>query len=337
MGEINYAEKYSNEIDERFSIASVTEKAINKNFDFDGVNKVFIYSADTAEVNDYSMYGTSRYGTPVELGNRVQELKLTQDKSFTFTIDRRNNTDTMMTQHAGRCLQRQIDEVIIPMMDKYRLEKLAEAAKDNQIFTSTINYPSEIYTAVQYSGQNIYYIILQVGAQMTNKKVPTSGRIIFMSPETYIALKCSKEYRGYADTAASIAQTGIAPMVDGMTIQVVPSDYLPDKTLFLITHPCAMCSPVKLAEYNVHDNPPGISGWLIEGRTYYDAFVFNNKKDAIALVVNGSPDEETGGQDNSGETGGQNINDEPVPQSSTDEAEQQTVTAKSSKSSSKSV
>lgn len=51
MGEINYAEKYSSEIDERFSIASVTEKAINKNFDFDGVNKVFIYSADTAEIS----------------------------------------------------------------------------------------------------------------------------------------------------------------------------------------------------------------------------------------------------------------------------------------------
>lgn len=74
-------------------------------------------------------------------------------------------------------------------------------------------------------------------------------------------------------------------MVDGMTIQVVPNDYLPPKTAFLITHPCAMCSPVKLAEYNVHDNPPGISGWLIEGRTYYDAFVFNNKRDAIALVI----------------------------------------------------
>ena len=123
---INYASKYSNEIDERFAISSVTDGAVNKNYDFNGVNKVFVYSVDTAEVNDYSMSGTDRYGTPKELGNRVQELTLTQDKAFTFTIDRRNNDDTMMTMHAGRCLQRQIDEVIIPMMDKYRLEKLVE-------------------------------------------------------------------------------------------------------------------------------------------------------------------------------------------------------------------
>ena len=44
-----------------------------------------------------------------------------------------------------------------------------------------------------------------------------------------------------------------------------------------------MCSPVKLAEYNTHDNPPGISGWLVEGRVYFDAFFLNNKKKAIAI------------------------------------------------------
>ena len=286
MSEINYAEKYSNEIDERFTLASVTDKAVNKNFDFNGVNKVFVYSVNTAEVNDYSMSGTDRYGTPTELGNRVQELELTQDKAFTFTIDRRNNDDTMMTMHAGRCLQRQIDEVIIPMMDKYRLEKLVENA--TQIHASNLYGMS---TCV--AGHSIYFTILKMGAKMTNKKVPTNGRIIFMTPEAYMDLKCSREYRGSADTAASIAQTGNASMVDGMEIQVVPSDYLPENTLFLITHPCAMCSPVKLAEYNVHENPPGISGWLVEGRTYYDAFVLDNKKDAIALVIDDGKNDTT--------------------------------------------
>ena len=105
-GTVNYAQKYAKEIDERFTVSSVTEKAVNNNYEFNGVNKVFVYSADLAEVGDYSMTGTNRYGTPIELGNHVQEMELTQDKSFTFTIDRRNNDDTMMTMHAGRCLQR---------------------------------------------------------------------------------------------------------------------------------------------------------------------------------------------------------------------------------------
>ena len=74
--EINYAEKYSDQIDERFTLGSVTEKAVNQSYEFDGVNTVYVYSADTAEVNDYEKSGTNRYGTPHELGNRVQELKL---------------------------------------------------------------------------------------------------------------------------------------------------------------------------------------------------------------------------------------------------------------------
>lgn len=266
---INYADKYSNEIDERFSLESVTEKAVNKNYDFDGVNKVFIYSADVANVNDYSMTGSNRYGTPIELGNRVQECKLTQNKSFTFTIDRRNNTDTMMTQHAGRCLQRQIDEVIVPMIDKYRLSKLAEAASEYR--SDTDSY---------------YSAILSVGSDMTEKKVPSKGRIIFVTPITRVKLMQDSTYTGVADTASRIAQDGKINYVDGMEMIVVPSEYLPKNAVFMITHPCAMCSPVKLAEYIVREDPPVISGWLIEGRTYYDAFVLNNKKNAVAVWYN---------------------------------------------------
>ena len=268
---INYASKYSNEIDERFKLNSVTDKAVNQNYEFDGVNKVFVYSADVAEVNNYSMTGSNRYGTPVELGNRVQEMTLTQDKSFTFTIDRRNNDDTMMTQHAGRCLQRQIDEVIIPMMDKYRLAKLAEAASVTEVVGDT--------------GDSIYISIVRAGAALTEKKVPKQGRIIYMNPYAHVALRLNNLYTGTGDTAAKIAQEGKADIIDGMEVIVVPSDYLPENAVCLITHPCAMCSPVKLAEYNVHENPPGVSGWLVEGRTYYDAFVLNNKKDAIALLT----------------------------------------------------
>ena len=33
--------------------------------------------------------------------------------------------------------------------------------------------------------------------------------------------------------------------------------------------------------YRIHDDPPGISGWLIEGRTIYDAFVLNEKRNAL--------------------------------------------------------
>ena len=58
-------------------------------------------------------------------------------------------------------------------------------------------------------------------------------------------------------------------------------DSLPADCAFILTNPVAMCSPVKLADYTIHENPQGISGWLVEGRVYYDAFVLASKANAV--------------------------------------------------------
>ena len=112
---VNYAEKFSQTIDEQLSKDSLTDKAVNKDYDFDGVNKVNVYSVETVPLNDYNINAKSnRYGTPVELGNDVQTLELTQDKSFTFSIDRKNATDTMMAMSAAKALARELKEVVTP-------------------------------------------------------------------------------------------------------------------------------------------------------------------------------------------------------------------------------
>ena len=85
---INYASKYAQKIDEKFARESMTSAAVNNDYDFVGVKTVNVYSVPTAEMNDYSVSGTSRYGTPQEIENTVQEMTMTRDRSFTFTIDR---------------------------------------------------------------------------------------------------------------------------------------------------------------------------------------------------------------------------------------------------------
>ena len=69
--------------------------------------------------------------------------------------------------------------------------------------------------------------------------------------------------------------------LDGMSVQKVPANRLPDGFGFLLAHPVATVAPVKLEDYTVHENPPGISGSLVEGRICYDAFVLGNKTKAI--------------------------------------------------------
>ena len=69
---INYASKYAQKIDEKFARESMTSAAVNNDYDFVGVKTVNVYSVPTAVMNDYSVSGTSRYGTPQEIENTVQ-------------------------------------------------------------------------------------------------------------------------------------------------------------------------------------------------------------------------------------------------------------------------
>ncbi|MDE5834139.1 MAG: N4-gp56 family major capsid protein [Ruminococcus sp.] len=270
MTNINYAEKYEVQIDERFKLGSVTESAVNRNYNFDGVNKITVYSVETAPLNDYNRESESnRYGIAKELGNAVQSLTLTQDKSFTFTIDKGNYENSVLANSAGNALQRQLDEVVTPAIDQYRINVMAENA--GTVIKQTI------------TDDNAYQSFITASVVLIENKVPAENRIAFVSPAFYMLMKSDRHFTGYGDKLNDVAVTGSIAKIDGIDIVVVPSDYLPEKTNFIITHPMATVSPVKLAEYKTHDNPPGISGWLCEGRIYYDAFVLENKKKAIVI------------------------------------------------------
>ncbi len=265
---INYATKYSAQVDERFKLASVTTGAVNQDFDFTGVKTVQIYTIPTAGMNDYKREGKDRYGTPEELQDTLQELTMTRDRSFTFTVDKGNNEDQMNVKDAGKALGRQIDEVIVPEIDIYRIATIAAGAGNTS-------------AAAAITKDNAYEVFLDGINALTEAKAPMGGRIAYISPAFYKAIRLDESFIKASDMAQNMLIKGQVGMIDGVPLISVPTSYMPTNTAFIITNPIACCAPIKLAEYKVHDNPPGINGWLVEGRVYYDAFVLNNKKGAI--------------------------------------------------------
>ena len=83
------------------------------------------------------------------------------------------------------------------------------------------------------------------------------------------------------DIGNDLRLKGVIGILDGMTVQKIPANRLPAGFGFMIAHPCATVAPTKLEDYTIHDNPPGISGALVEGRICYDAFTLDNKVKAI--------------------------------------------------------
>ena len=265
---INYAEKYAAKIDERFQLGAITTPAVNNDYDFSGVKTVKVYSIPTVAMGDYTRTGSNRYGTPEELQDTVQELTLSRDRAFTFTVDKGNDADQQGIKNAGAALQRQLNEVTIPEIDIYRLAAICAGAGTTSAATAITK-------------ENAYAAFLEGTAKLTDEKAPIGGRVAYLSPNYYKLIKQDSSFIKSGDLAQDTLLKGQLGQIDGVPLIVVPSSYLPSNVEFVITNPIACCAPVKLAEYKVHDNPPGINGMLVEGRVYYDAFVLNNKAKAI--------------------------------------------------------
>lgn len=264
---INYASKYSQKIDERFTREALSSAGVNNDYDFVGVKTVNVYSIPTAAMNNYSRTGTSRYGTPSEMENSVQELTVTQDRSFTFAIDRGNYNDTQMANAAGLALQRQIQEVIIPEIDKYRFAKMAESVTTPAVGAVT--------------AKNAHSLFLDATTALIDSNVPIAGCTAFVSTSFFRNIKQDASFVKNGDASQEMLVRGQVGVIDGVPIVVVPKSYLPENVEFIIVNKAAVTAPIKLSEYKIHDNPPGINGWLVEGRVNYDAFVLDSKKDGI--------------------------------------------------------
>lgn len=266
---INYAEKYSSNVDERITLESLTNGIANDDYDFIGVETVKVYSVPTVALQDYTTSGSNRYGTPSELENTIQEMTISKDRSFTFTIDRKSQDDTQMVMEAGKALQREIDEVIVPEIDTYRLAQIVENAGVTVEQTIT--------------KENAYESFLTVQETLSDLEAPIEGRVVMCSNAFYKKIKLDDAFTKKGDMATQIALKGVVGEIDGVPVVKVPKSRLPEKVEFVITNKRACVAPTKLTKYVIHEDPPGISGWLIEGRIRYDAFVLENKKKLIGV------------------------------------------------------
>ena len=270
---INLATKFAPYTDEQFSTESRLSLLTNKDFDWTGAHTVKVYKVSTAAMNDYGRTGPaegnwSRYGAVENLNATTEEFTLKKDRSFTFPVDKLDADETQMQLAAASALARQTREVVIPEVDKYTYEVMC---------TNAGTKPD----AVSLTPDTIYDNILAGSETLDNAEVPETGRVLVVTPTTYAIMKKCKDIVMETDIGNDLRLKGVIGMLDGCTVIKVPANRLPEGFGFMIAHPCATVAPTKLEDYTVHNNPPGISGDLVEGRIVYDAFVLDNKKKGI--------------------------------------------------------
>ena len=273
---INLAAKYAKELANAFTLKSVVDGTTNKDYDFTGVKTLNVYTPVTQALSDYSRTGTSRYGTPTELQDTMQELILGKDRSFSITIDKGNNLEQMGAKEASKILAMEMNEQAIPEMDKYALTKYIDYA--GKLTALTAAPTSETIAKLLSDGM----------VAMSNKNVPAENRFIFIGWSYFGMLRLSNQFIGVEALAKDALVKGAIGTFMGAQVVVVPDRYLKKgskQCYFLITQKNSVIQPKKVQDYFVKENPAGINGSLLEGRFIYDAFVLGGRANGVYAAV----------------------------------------------------
>lgn len=275
---INLVTKYQPYVDEIFTKESKKSLLTNQDYDWTGAHTIKVYKITTSEMQDYKRnpvagFTGSRYGEIKDLDATTEEMTLKKDRSFTFVIDKLDNEETAGQLAAASALARQQRQVVIPEVDTYTYGVMATGAGTKPV-------------AVTLTEENIYTEILKAGTALDNADVPEDNRQLVVTPDVYQLMKRCKDIVMETNIGNDLRIKGVIANLDGANVIKVPAARLPKNFGFMLTHPVATVAPTKLEDYKIHQDPPGISGSLVEGRICYDAFVLENKAKAIYYQEN---------------------------------------------------
>lgn len=285
---INLGQKYAQKVQERFTSGSKTDAYAGKDYEFTGVDTIKIYKIDTVAMTNYTRSGTMRYGSLTELGDTVQTMQVTRDRAFTFSIDYGNAKQQFNIKQANASLKRQIDEVVTPEVDKYRL---TQWAKGNGLSTG---FAVSTASDGALTKSNIVDAIFAGAAQMSDDNVPLEGRVLFIPELTYLKFKLADIVMGGApQSTEQNLKKGYRGTIDGMAVVTVPSSVWPTTTdtglasnvNFMIKYKGATVDPVQLRDYTIHKHPMGVRGDVVEGSIIYDSFVLDTRAKGIYLSM----------------------------------------------------
>ena len=242
---INLTTKFQPYVDEVFTTESKKSLLTNNDFEFTGAHTVKVYKISTGTMNDYDRSGTGSGVSGSRYGT-VESLDATTEE-FTLKKDR---SFTFAIDKLDA------DETQQQLQAASALSRQQKAVVVPEVDTYTYGVMAagagHKPEAKALTATNVYDEITAGTEALDDDEVPETGRVLVVTPAVYRLMKKSKDIVLETEVGAD-----------------------------MIAHPCATVAPTKLEDYKIHEDAPGISGSLVEGRVCYDAFVLENKKNVI--------------------------------------------------------
>lgn len=287
---INLFSKYGNKLAQPYTKESCVKGATSNDYEWDGVKTIKLMTAETVVPGDYNRSASAnRFGTPTEMGDTIQELALSQDKSFSIVIDKGNLEDQGGLKQAGAMMKRQDAERNVPMMDKYALEQYA------------LHCGQAIGSATAISKTNVAERVAAAIALMDDAEVDSANRTLWVNSSVYGFIRLSPEFLAADALVDKGVVKGMVGEYQGCKVVKVPAGRMPAGVNFIIAQKDAILLPHKIQTRRILTDVQGIDGSVLEGRDYYDAFVLGARANGVVvdhatgtLVKNATPTQSSG-------------------------------------------
>lgn len=272
---INLVTKYQSHLAGLYTANSFVKGKTSKEWDWNGSEHIRILSVVTQPLSNYNINATAnRYGTPSEVQDTMQDLAVAQDKSFSMIVDKRNLKQGGMLKRAGEVLNREVKEQVVPFIDKYAIGQWAKNAGKVAAATATL------------SKTNIIEHLVAIEDEMSDGLVPLEGRYALMPNATVSLFRQS--LMALDNITDRLLLKGIVGKLGTLNIIGVPATWMPTNTEVLAWQTRSVVLPEQIAEAKIHEDAPGFSGALLEGRYLFDAHVIGTYANGVyALVANG--------------------------------------------------
>lgn len=275
---ITLAEKYQPLLDEVYKEAALTKDLETDQVKFDNSHTVKILKLVVPALGDYSRNSGFTAG---DVTATWESWTLSEDRGREFSIDAMDDEETLdMT--FGKASSEFVRTQVAPEIDMYRFAKLAQT-------TGVTTVQAALADGAAYEKA-----ISTAEAALDNAEAPKEGRILYINPVGYQALKNLFATR-FASKNDQLNR-GFDEF-DGMKVVVVPQGRFVDKITkdsstkvyskatdgvdlnFLVVAPSAVQATAKHAKIRVFtpDVNQTMDAYKFQYRIYHDIFVYENK------------------------------------------------------------
>lgn len=270
---VNLADKFSSKLDQAFNKVSFTDAYVNKDYDFDGVNSIKVYTLDSAPLVDYDVSNnTNRYGGFSEITDTMATYTLTNDKAFQKSLDTLNEDDSVNAKTAAKWLAIQMNQVIVPTIDKDRIATAVAASAGVGGGGSVVYVPANPLDQIR-----------DMNAKMDDISAPLDGRVIFVTPFVFNDIKKELTPLLNDGSDAIVHSRGLKGLLDGVPVVSAPSYLFPAKIKAVMWHKSALLAARKLTETKIIDGGALVSGNIIKGRFRFDSWALKGHDSSLNI------------------------------------------------------